>query len=247
VSDAELIKIAVKSMGLDELYPFKPEEKIIEYALAAEQKKAKPGRHDRQGFVHETASESKAPGGGSISSAMGAFGAALGTMVANLSSHKRGWDDRWEEFSDWAERGKRCHDELLKLVDDDTDAFNEIVSAWRLPDRDRTRRRLREAGHPGRDEGGDLVPVPRDGGRAGIDGHRERDGGHRDRGFCFGCGRRALAARSAVIGAYLNVKINAGDVDDKAWLDDILTRGADIQSRAAALETEILEIVAKKI
>ncbi len=134
IPDREIIKIAVKSMGLDDLKPFDPDEKIIEYAIAAGQK------HQRrlvdmtvQDFVWETASESKAPGGGSISSAMGAMGAALGTMVANLSSHKRGWDDRWEEFSEWAEKGKACHDELLRLIDADTDAFNQIMDAFKLP------------------------------------------------------------------------------------------------------------------
>ncbi len=132
VSDKELIKIAVKSLGLDDLYPFKPEEKIIEYAIADASKKRLVDM-TLEDFVHTTASESPAPGGGSISAAMGAMGAALATMVANLSSHKRGWDDRWEEFSDWADKGKAYHDELLRLIDDDTDAFNKIMEAFGLP------------------------------------------------------------------------------------------------------------------
>jgi glutamate formiminotransferase / formiminotetrahydrofolate cyclodeaminase len=121
ISDEEIIKIAVKSMGLDELYPFDPKKKIIEY-LIEEKTGEKLIDKTVQGFVHETASESPAPGGGSVSAAVGALGAALGTMVANLSAHKRGWDDRWEEFSIWAEKGKKYHDELLKCVDEDTDA-----------------------------------------------------------------------------------------------------------------------------
>ena len=138
VSDKELIKIAVKSLGLDDLYPFKPEEKIIEYAIADKSKKQLVDM-SLEDFVHTTASESPAPGGGSIAATMGAMGAALATMVANLSSHKRGWDDRWEEFSDWADKGKSYHDELLRLIDDDTDAFNKIMEAFGLAQRNGAR------------------------------------------------------------------------------------------------------------
>jgi len=132
VSDAELIKIAVRSMGLDELAPFDPRKKIIEYAVGETSRKRLVDLSVRA-FTEETASESPAPGGGSIAAAVGAFGAALATMVANLSSHKRGWDERWEEFSDWAEQGKAFHDELLALVDRDTDAFNEVMAAFGMP------------------------------------------------------------------------------------------------------------------
>src|SRR5690606_25528755 len=127
VPEAELIKIAVKSMGLDELKPFDPTERVIEYAIEDRSKKRLADLTLR-GFVDETASESVAPGGGSVAAAVGALGAALGTMVANLSSHKRGWDDRWEEFSDWAVRGKACHVELCELVDRDTEAFHAILA-----------------------------------------------------------------------------------------------------------------------
>ncbi len=122
----------MKSLGLDDLYPFKPEEKIIEFAIADHGVRRLVDR-TLEKFTEETASESVAPGGGSVAAAVGALGAALGTMVANLSSHKRGWDDRWEEFSDWAEQGKRHHDELLRLVDADTDAFNQVMAAFKLP------------------------------------------------------------------------------------------------------------------
>ncbi|MFV1962704.1 MAG: glutamate formimidoyltransferase, partial [Acidimicrobiia bacterium] len=134
VSDSELIKIAIKSMGLDEIAEFDPEKKIIEYVLADEGESPKLVDRPFREFVQETASESPAPGGGSVSAALGALGAALAAMVANLSSHRRGWDDRWEEFSDWAEKGKASYDELLRLVDDDTDAFNAILDAFRMPE-----------------------------------------------------------------------------------------------------------------
>ena len=130
VSDAELIKIAIRTLGLDELSPFDPKTRIIEYAIHESGKKRLVDM-SLEALVHETASESPAPGGGSIAAAVGAFGAALGTMVANLSSHKAGWDDRWKEFSDVATKGKSCHDRLLDLVDEDTAAFNKIMDAWR--------------------------------------------------------------------------------------------------------------------
>jgi glutamate formiminotransferase/formiminotetrahydrofolate cyclodeaminase len=129
VSEKELIKIAVKSLGLDELAPFKPEERVIEYLLK-DPSKAKLISMNLADFADETASESPAPGGGSISAYIGALGISLGTMVANLSSHKQGWDERWEEFSDWAEKGQKIKDELLKLVDEDTNSFNKIMAAF---------------------------------------------------------------------------------------------------------------------
>ncbi len=248
VCDRELIKIAVKSMGLDELYPFNPDEKIIEYAIAKDQKKGKR-LVDRTlaDFVWETASESKAPGGGSISSAMGAMGAALGTMVANLSSHKRGWDDRWEEFSDWAVKGKACHDELLRLIDDDTDAFNKIMTAFGLPQS--TEKEKAAKNQAIQDATKEAIDVP----------FRVMETSLECMEVCKAmaeignpasvsdAGVGAIAARSAVMGAYLNVKINAGEVEDKKWMKDVLTRGQDIQDKAIALEHEILELVNSKI
>ena len=247
VSDRELIKIAVKSMGLDELKPFNPEEKIIEYAIAAEQKRKRLVDMTVQDFVWETASESKAPGGGSVSAALGAFGAALSTMVANLSSHKRGWDDRWEEFSEWAQKGKKCHDDLLRLVDDDTDAFNQIVSAWGLPSGTDEEKAAKKAAVQAATKGAIMVPfrtmevalasmeVARAMAEAGL------------QASVSDAGVAALAARSAVIGAHLNVKINAADFEDKKWLDDILKRAIAIQEKAISLEHEIIEIVEQKI
>src|SRR5580698_663506 len=132
VSEKELVKIAIKSMGLSELSPFNPEERIIEYLLK-DKASSKLASMTLIDFADETASESPAPGGGSIAAYLGALGAALGTMVANLSSHKKGWDDRWKEFSDWAEKGQQYKDELVRLVDLDTAAFNKIMEAFASP------------------------------------------------------------------------------------------------------------------
>ncbi len=247
VSDRELIKIAVKSLGLNDLTPFKPEEKIIEYAIAAGEKRDRLIDMTLEDFVHETASESKAPGGGSISAAMGAMGAALGTMVANLSSHKRGWDDRWEEFSDWAEKGKACHDDLLRLIDEDTNAFNRIMEAFRLPSGTEQQKAEKNAAIQAATKEAIEVPLrvmetslaclevckamARDGNPASVSD----------------AGVGALAARSAAMGAFLNVKINAGGVEDKAWLNEVLARGEAMQQAAKAMEREIIEIVNGKI
>ena len=249
VSDAELIKIAVKSLGLDDLHEFKPEEKIIEYAIAAKQGARKKRLIDMtvQGFVHETASESKAPGGGSISSAMGALGAALGTMVANLSSHKRGWDERWEEFSTWAEKGKACHDELLKLIDDDTDAFNKIMAAFGLPATTDAEKAARNAAIQAATK--EAIEVPFRVMQKSLECMEVCQAMAQigNPASVSDAGVGALAARSAVMGAFLNVKINSADVEDKAWMEDILRRGQEIQDRACALEKEILQVVSKKI
>ena len=246
VSDAELIKIAVKSMGLDELGPFEPAEKIIEYQLRAGRPRQLVDLSVRD-FLAETASESPAPGGGSVAAALGALGAALSTMVANLSSHKRGWDERWEEFSDWAERGKRAHDELTALVDADTDAFNGLMDAFRLPETSAeekaakqdavqaaTRRaievpfRIMEAAFDSMDV---SLAMAQDGMPSSVSD----------------AGVAAVCARSAVIGAYLNVRINASDLADESARRDFLDRGADIQRRARELEGQILDVVSQKV
>ena len=249
VCDAELIKIAVKSMGLDELYQFKPEEKIIEYAIAAKQGDAHKRLVDMTltGFVHETASESKAPGGGSISSAMGAMGAALGTMVANLSSHKRGWDERWEEFSDWAVKGKACHDELLRLIDDDTDAFNKIMAAFGLPSSTADEQAAKNAAIQAATK--EAIDVPFRVMQRSLDCMEVCKAMAQigNPASVSDAGVGALAARAGVMGAYLNVKINSADVEDKAWMEDVLKRGLQIQEQAIALEQEILAIVEEKL
>ncbi len=246
IPDREIIKIAVKSLGLDDLYPFKPEEKIIEYAIA---KHAADRLVDRSltRFVEETASESAAPGGGSVSAAVGAMGAALGTMVANLSSHKRGWDDRWEEFSNWAEKGKAFHDELLRLVDEDTAAFNLVLAAFGLPqgsdlEKAERHRAIQEATKGAIEvplqvmmKACDSMEVMKEMARTGLPASASD------------AGVGALCARLAVRGAYLNVKINAADVEDEQYVKQILAQGKEIEQKAAELERETLAIVAEKM
>ncbi len=246
IADSEIIRIAVKSLGLDDLYPFKPEEKIIEYVLATGSRKRLVDR-TVEGFVHETASESPAPGGGSISAAMGAMGAALATMVANLSAHKRGWDDRWEEFSEWAEKGKACHDQLLRLIDEDTDAFNRLMDALGMPKGSEAEKAARNEAIQQATK--DAIQIPF-GVMETAYGSMEliqamAEGGNPNSVSDAGVG--ALAARSAVLGAHLNVKINASGVDDKAWIEDLLTRARSIETKALEAEKKILEIVAGKL
>lgn len=246
VSDKELIKIAVKSMGLDDLYPFKPEEKIIEYAIVDRSKEHLVDL-PLEDFVHTTASESPAPGGGSISAAMGAMGSALATMVANLSSHKPGWDDRWEEFSGWAEKGKACHDELLELIDEDTNAFNRIMDTLRLP-------RGNEQEEAGRNRAIQeatkyAIEVPFQVMKKSYESMEVikamAEIGNPNSVSDAGVG--ALAARSAVMGAFLNVKTNSASLDDKAYADEVLAKGKKIEEKTIELEREILDIVNSKI
>jgi len=246
VSDSELIKIAVKSMGLDELGEFNPKKKIIEFVLADD---ADAGLLDLsfRGFVEETASESPAPGGGSVSAALGALGAGLGTMVANLSAHRRGWDERWEEFSDWADKGKSATEELLRLVDEDTAAFNEILSAHKLPNGTElevfTRSDAIAAATTRAIEVPIQVMVKSVESMAIIKAMAEigQETSASDAGVA------ALCARGAVRGAYLNVRINVKDLDDPAAVNDFLRRGENLVSQAEALETEILELVEKNL
>jgi len=247
VSDRELIKIAVKSLGLDDLYPFKPEEKIIEYAIAADQKKKQLIDMTVADFMWETASESKAPGGGSISAIVGSLGAALGTMVANLSSHKRGWDDRWEEFSDWAVKGKAYHDELLRLVDEDTNAFNAIMSAFGLPAGSAEEKAAKKKAIEEATRHAILVPFRVMEQALGSMEVMKAMAEIGNPASVSDAGVGALCARTAVMGAFLNVKINTGGLEDKAFVEDVMKRGAEIQRRAIELETEILEIVDSKM
>jgi glutamate formiminotransferase/formiminotetrahydrofolate cyclodeaminase len=246
ISDKELIKIAVKSLGLDDLYPFKPEEKIIEYAIADTSKKRLVDL-SLEDFVHTTASEAPAPGGGSISAAMGSMGAALATMVANLSSHKRGWDDRWKEFSDWAEKGKTHHDDLLRFIDEDTDAFNAIMEAFGLPksseqEQAERNRAIQKATRR-------AIEVPFQAMKKAFESMEVikamAETGNPNSVSDAGVG--ALAARSAVMGAYLNVKINSAALEDKAYVKDVLAQGKEIEERAIAMEKRILQIVNSKI
>lgn len=246
VSDAELIKIAVRSLGLDELAPFDPNKKIIEYAIRDANAKRLVDM-TIQGFADETASESPAPGGGSISAAMGAFGAALGTMVANLSSHKRGWDDRWEEFSDWAERGKACYADLLRLVDEDTAAFNAIMDAFGLPKSTDDEKSARSAAIQAATKR--AIEVPLAVMRRAFDAFDvvEAMAKEGNPNSVSDAGVGALALRSAVLGAFLNVKINASGLKDKAFAGAAIAEATTIAANAQAREAAVLAIVESKI
>ena len=246
ISEDEIIKIAIKSMGLDDLKPFNPKEKVIEYLIEDDSKK-KLVDMTCTGFANETASESPAPGGGSISAYMGALGASLATMVANLSSHKPGWDDRWEEFSQVAEKGQKLKDELLDLVDEDTNAFNKIMEALQMPKKTDAEKAARMEALELASQYATQVPfktmnvafkafevveaMVKNGNPASVSD----------------AGVGALCCRSAVMGAYLNVKINAAGLKDRAFADNIVAEGAKIEAEAIAKEAEILVEVNKII
>lgn len=246
ISENEIIKIAVKSLGLDDLKPFNPKEKIIEYLLQNESDK-KLISLSVKGFADETASESPAPGGGSVAAALGAFGVSLATMVANLSSHKPGWDDRWEEFSGWAEKGQIIKDELLFLVDEDTRAFNKIMDAFGLPKSTDAEKKERHAAI--QDATRYAIEVPFRVMKLAylsmeiIKAMAET--GNPNSVSDAGVG--ALCARSGVLGAYLNVKINSQGLDDKEFLENVLNESNEIVINSKHLEDEILKIVDTKI
>lgn len=246
VSEKELIKIAIKSMGLDELGPFNPQERIIEYMLAnpANSRLVSMTLTD---FANETASESPAPGGGSISAYVGALGVSLATMVANLSSHKKGWDDRWETFSNHAEQGEAFKNELLRLVDADTAAFQKIMQAFALP-----------KATP--EEKASRTQAIQDATRYAIEipfavmetAYKTMEvikamviAGNPNSVTDAGVG--ALCARAAVIGAFMNVRINAAGYNDKTFTTSLIARGSTIQNNTIALEAEILKLVDEKI
>lgn len=247
ITDAEIIKIAIKSMGLDDLKPFDPNEKIIEYVMAAEYQTNSLVDMTCRAFADETASESPAPGGGSIAAYMGALGAALATMVANLSSHKAGWDDRWEEFSDWAVKGQQIKDDLLLLVDEDTNAFNKVMDAFGLPKTTDEEKAARTAAIQEATIYATEIPFRTM--QRTFDAFEiiKAMAEHGNPNSASDAGVGALCARSAVMGAYLNVKTNAAGLKDRAFADEMLTQGAEIERRAIELETEILKIVLEKI
>lgn len=246
VAEPELLKIAVRSLGLDEMAPFNPEERVIEYRL--ETAEARPlARLTLQQFVDETASESVAPGGGSVAAAVGALGAALATMVANLAAHRRGWEERWAEFSDWAERGQRLKEQLLHLVDDDTRAFNRVIIARGMPKDTEDERRERAAALEAANLGALEVPwqVMRTAYATFELLHAMAEQGNPASASDAGVG--ALCARAAVRGAWLNVRTNAGSVKDQRAIAGILQEGAKLEAAAAQLEKEILEIVDRRM
>ena len=247
IAEEEIVRLAVKSMGLDDLKPFHPEEKVIEYLLEAEDKKKRLIDMTCKGFAEETASESPAPGGGSISAYMGALGAALGTMVANLSSHKAGWDDRWEEFSDWAEQGQALLHELLHLVDEDTEAFNCIMAVFAMPKSTDEEKAARSAALQEATLYATQVPLRTM--KAAVKvfplvGAMASEGNPNS---VSDAGVGALAARSAVLGACLNVKINAAGLKDRATADALVAEAETLAAEAVRREAEVLRIVEQKI
>jgi len=246
VSEKELLKIAIKSLGLDELGPFKPEERIIEYMLAS-QTDHELANMKLNEFADETASESPAPGGGSVAAYVGSLGASLATMVANLSSHKTGWDQRWEEFSDWAEKGQQYKDELLRLVDADTMAFNQIMSSMSLPKATVEEKLVRKKAI--QDATKFAIDIPFKVMQVAYQSmaviKAMAETGNPNSVSDAGVG--AFCARAAVLGAFLNVRINASGYEDKNFVENIVADGKEIEDKTIALENEILQIVNKKI
>lgn len=245
IEDSEIIKIAIKTMGLDELEDFNPNEKIIEYNINNDNTEL--CSLSLVDFAQKTASEAPAPGGGSVSAYLGSLGISLGTMVANLSSHKRGWDDRWEEFSNIAEKGQKHIKKLLELVDKDTESFNQIMHAFRLPDSDSKEKQIKEEAikkatiH--------AIEVPLEIMRTSLESmdvimEMAKNGNPNS---VSDAGVGALCARSAVIGGYLNVKINCKDLTDKKLVNKFLNKAEKIKESAIKLEEDILKITLEKI
>jgi glutamate formiminotransferase/formiminotetrahydrofolate cyclodeaminase len=243
IDEKEIIKVAVKSMGLHDLKPFVSSEKVIEYLLDNEDSSKKLMEMTCADFAHETASESPAPGGGSISAYMGALGAALGAMVANLSSHKPGWDERWEEFSNYAVKGQQLKEKLLWLVDEDTNAFNRIMNAMGMPkgtDEEKTARKkaMEEATKYAIEipfqtlhyayEVFDLCEAMIEKGNPNS---------------VTDAGVGVLCTKAAITGAYLNVRINATGLEDKAFAEEMVAKAKTYVEKATTREAELIQRV----
>ena len=250
IAEEEIMKIAVKSMGLDDLKPFNPREKVIEYLIEDEKEAAAREnlvRMSCKDFAYETASESPAPGGGSISAYMGALGAALGTMVANLSSHKPGWDARWKEFSDWADKGQAVLGRLIALVDEDTAAFNRIMAALGMPKGSEEEKQARAEALEAATLYATEVPLKTMKAAAEVFPIVRAMAEEGNPNSVSDAGVGALAARSAVLGAHLNVRINAAGLADREAAERLCSEAAEIAAMAVAEEAAILEIVNSKI
>ncbi len=246
VPDEELVKIAVKSMGLNELGSFNPREKIIEYVISSDEDEGKMRSMSLKAFMDETASESAAPGGGSVSAYMGSLGVALGTMVANISGHKRGWDHRWKEFSEWAGKGKEIQNRLLRFVDEDTEAFNKILGAFALPKKTDEEIEARKAAITEATKNACLVPFRvMETALPAFELLREMaEKGNPNSVSDAAVG--ALALRSCIRGAFLNVRINAAGLDDREFVEDLLSRGKAIEEQAMK-EEESIQGIADRI
>jgi len=241
VSESEKIKIAVKSLGLDDLKPFHPDEKIIEYMLDSGEKKLVDFKLND--FADETAGESMAPGGGSISAYVGALGVSLGTMVANLSGHKAGWDDQWEFFSEWAEKGQAYQKKLLYLVDEDTNAFNKIIDGFRMPKDSDEEKKVRSEAIEEATKYATEIPF-----QVMETAHRSMEvmQAMLTNGLQSSLSDAAvgvLCARTAVVGAYFNVRINAKDIKDTKFVDAMLAKAEKIYNATLKIEQETIALV----
>lgn len=247
IDEREMVKIAVKSMGLDDLKPFNPEEKVIEYLLEKEDTTPKLVDMTCTGFANETASESPAPGGGSISAYMGALGAALGTMVANLSSHKPGWDDKWAYFSDWAEKGQLVKDQLLALVDEDTNAFNVIMNALGMPKGTPEEKAARSQAIQDATKYATEVPMRTIETSFKVFEICEAMINKGNPNSVSDAGVGVLCAHAAIHGAYLNVKINASSLQDKEYASMMIEKAHDYVVKADRIEKNLMKKTEKVI
>ncbi len=245
IAENEKIKIAIKSLGLDDLKPFNPQEKIIEYVMNDGSIKLVDLK--LKAFADETAGETPAPGGGSISAYVGTLGVSLGTMVANLSAHKAGWDDKWEYYSQWAEKGQGYKNKLLYLVDEDTNAFNKIITGFRLPKTTDTEKEIRNQAIEDATKYATEIPFLVM--RTANDSMEVMKAMTKDglQSSLSDAGVGALCARTAVTGAYLNVRINAKDIKDRIFADEILAKAEKVYLSAIAKEKEILDYIDTKI
>lgn len=247
IPEEDILQIAIKSMGLDDLKEFNPREKVIEYLLEDEDKSAKLIDLTVKGFADETSRESPAPGGGTISAYMGALGAALGTMVANLSSHKAGWDARWEEFSNWADKGQKIQSELMNLVDEDTEAFNRIMEAFGLPKGTDEEKAARSAAIQAATLFATQVPLHTMQASFKVFELCKAMAEEGNPNSVSDAGVGVLAARAAVLGAGLNVKINASGLKDRETADKLVGEANELIKEANELEAEIMKIVEAKL
>ena len=247
IPEEDILQIAIKSMGLDDLKEFNPREKVIEYLLEDENKSKKLIDLTVKGFADETSRESPAPGGGTISAYMGALGAALGTMVANLSSHKAGWDARWEEFSNWADKGQKIQAELMTLVDEDTEAFNRIMEAFGLPKKTEEEKAARSAAIQAATLFATQVPLHTMQASFKVFELCKAMAEEGNPNSVSDAGVGVLAARAAVLGAGLNVKINASGLKDRETADKLVGEANELIKKANKLEAEIMKIVEEKL
>jgi len=245
VSEAEKIKITVKSLGLDDLKPFNPQEKIIEYVMAENSKKLVD--LTITDFAEETAGESMAPGGGSIAAYVGTLGVSLGTMVANLSAHKSGWDDKWEFYSEWAEKGQIYKNRLLYLVDEDTNAFNKIIDGFRLPKSTDEEKQFRLQAI--QDATKYATEIPFEVMKTAYESMEVMEAmlHHGMQSSLSDAGVGALCARTAVLGAYFNVRINAKDIKDRIFADEILEKAKTVYEKTIAKEKEVIAYIDARI